>query len=132
MFFCFSKRKAFSDLRILIYFPLISRHPMQIESLPPQNILTSNVVLRVLYRGNPTNVIGVGDLLTFRLEAKSQCKFDSISKLSQVIKMFFCYFPSDRYDFYNSDIFATNVIAKDPYTGRQVQLIDGKGCVVKS
>lgn len=48
---------------------------MQIESLPPQNILTSNVVLRVLYRGNPTNVIGVGDLLTFRLEAKSQCKF---------------------------------------------------------
>lgn len=48
---------------------------MQIESLPPQNILTSNVILRVLYRGNPTNVIGVGDLLTFRLEAKSQCKF---------------------------------------------------------
>lgn len=35
----------------------------------------------------------------------------------------------DRYDLYNSDIFATNVIAKDPYTGRQVQLIDSRGYV---
>ena len=51
------------------------RHPMQIENLPAQNILTSNVVLRILYRGSPTNVIGVGDLLTFRLESRSQCKF---------------------------------------------------------
>lgn len=46
---------------------------MQIENLPAQNILTSNVVLRILYRGSPTNVIGVGDLLTFRLESRSQC-----------------------------------------------------------
>lgn len=51
------------------------RHPMQIENLPAQNILTSNVVLRILYRGSPTNVIGVGDLLTFRLESRSQCNF---------------------------------------------------------
>ena len=34
---------------------------------------------------------------------------------------------TDRYDYYNSDIFATNVIAKDPYTGRQVHLIDSNG-----
>jgi len=34
---------------------------------------------------------------------------------------------SDRYDFFNSDIFAANVIAKDPYTGRQVHLIDARG-----
>lgn len=36
---------------------------------------------------------------------------------------------ADRYDFFNSDIFATNVIAKDPYTGRQVHLIDSRGYV---
>lgn len=39
------------------------------------------------------------------------------------------FFSADRYDFYNSDIFATNVIAKDPYTGRQVNLIDSRGLV---
>jgi hypothetical protein len=50
------------------------RYPTQIEHLPAQNILTSNVVLRVLYRGTPTNTIVVGDLLTFRLEARGQCK----------------------------------------------------------
>lgn len=51
-----------------------SRHPMQIEHLPAQNILTSNIVLRILYRGTPTNTIVVGDLLTFRLEARNQCE----------------------------------------------------------
>ncbi|XP_074601745.1 no mechanoreceptor potential A isoform X2 [Brevipalpus obovatus] len=84
------------------------RYPTQIEHLPAQNILTSNVVLRILYRGTPTNTIVVGDLLTFRLEARGHY----------------------RYDYYNSDIFATNVMAKDPYTGRQVHLIDSRGCPV--
>ncbi|RWS17091.1 hypothetical protein B4U79_05993 [Dinothrombium tinctorium] len=84
------------------------RYPTQIEHLPAQNILTSNVVLRILYRGTPTNTIVVGDLLTFRLEARGHY----------------------RYDYFNSDIFATNVIAKDPYTGRQVHLIDSRGCPV--
>ena len=50
------------------------RHPMQIEHLPAQNVLTSNIVLRILYRGTPTNTIVVGDLLTFRLEARNQCE----------------------------------------------------------
>ena len=50
------------------------RYPTQIENLPAQNILTSNVVLRILYRGAPTNTIVVGDLLTFRLEARGHCK----------------------------------------------------------
>ncbi|KAJ6224875.1 hypothetical protein RDWZM_003420 [Blomia tropicalis] len=84
------------------------RHPMQIEHLPAQNILTANIGLRVLYRGTPTNTIVVGDLLTFRLEARNQY----------------------RYNGYHNDIFATNVIAKDPYTGRQVLLIDSRGCPV--
>ncbi|UXI17912.1 hypothetical protein NH340_JMT03855 [Sarcoptes scabiei] len=84
------------------------RHPMQIEHLPAQNILASNIALRIFYRGTPTNTIVVGDLLTFRLEARNQY----------------------RYNGYYNDIFATNVIAKDPYTGRQVLLIDSKGCPI--
>ncbi|GFT97492.1 uncharacterized protein NPIL_137911 [Nephila pilipes] len=83
------------------------RYPTQIEHLPAQNMLTSNIVLRVLYRGAPTNTIAVGDLLTFRLEARGHYHYE-----------------------YFSDIFATNVIAKDPYSGRQVHLIDNRGCPV--
>ncbi|EEC16675.1 no-mechanoreceptor potential A, putative [Ixodes scapularis] len=86
---------------------VVTRYPTQIEHLPAQNILTSNVQLRILYRGTPTTTIAVGDLLTFRLEARGKYQFD----------------------FY-SDIFATNVIAKDPYSGRQVHLIDSRGCPV--
>ncbi|GFQ79649.1 uncharacterized protein TNCT_647901 [Trichonephila clavata] len=48
-----------------------------------------------------------GDLLTFRLEARGHYHYE-----------------------YFSDIFATNVIAKDPYSGRQVHLIDNRGCPV--
>ncbi|XP_076371603.1 uncharacterized protein LOC143257164 [Tachypleus tridentatus] len=84
------------------------RHPTQIEHLPAQNILTSSVVLRILYRGVPTNTIAVGDLLTFRLETRGQY----------------------RYDFFTGDIFATNVIAKDPYSGREVHLLDARGCPI--
>lgn len=86
-------------------------HPIQIEHLPPQNVVTSNVHLRVLYRGQPTNTIAVGDLLTFRLETRST------------------HHRSEWVNAHN-EIFATNVIAKDPYSGRQVQLIDARGCPV--
>lgn len=59
----------------------------------------------ILYQGRPTTTIAVGDPLTFRLEAQ---------------------------DGYNhvTDIFATNVVARDPYSGRSVQLIDRYGCPV--
>ncbi|XP_054718178.1 uncharacterized protein LOC129227615 [Uloborus diversus] len=83
------------------------RYPTQIEHLPAQNILTSSVILKVLYRGSPTTTIAVGDLLTFRLEARGNFHWE-----------------------YFADIFATNVIAKDPYSGRQVHLIDARGCPV--
>ncbi|GBN64596.1 hypothetical protein AVEN_74712-1 [Araneus ventricosus] len=83
------------------------RYPTQIEHLPAQNVLTSSVVLKVLYRGAPTTTIAVGDLLTFRLEARGNFHWE-----------------------YFADIFATNVIAKDPYSGRQVHLIDARGCPV--
>lgn len=58
----------------------------------------------ILYQNRPTTTIAVGDPLTFRLEAQ------------------------DGYN-YATDIFATNVIARDPYSGRSVQLIDRYGCV---
>lgn len=89
-------------------------HPIQVEHLPPQNVITSNVHLRVLYRNQPTNAIAVGDLLTFRLETARAAQTHRASDQLTAGPA--------------SEIFATNVIAKDPYSGRQVQLIDGRGC----
>ncbi|XP_063987532.1 uncharacterized protein LOC135167849 isoform X2 [Diachasmimorpha longicaudata] len=82
-----------------------SGSPIPIEYLPAENTLSSKVRLLILYQGRPTTTIAVGDPLTFRLEAQ------------------------DGYN-YISDIFATNVIARDPYSGRSVQLIDRYGCPV--
>ncbi|KAJ1525654.1 hypothetical protein ONE63_008872 [Megalurothrips usitatus] len=79
--------------------------PIPIEYLPAENSLSSRVRLLILYQGRPTTTIAVGDPLTFRLEAQ------------------------DGYH-YSTDIFATNVIARDPYSGRSVQLIDRYGCPV--
>ncbi|XP_014208276.1 uncharacterized protein LOC106639272 [Copidosoma floridanum] len=79
--------------------------PIPIEYLPAENTLSSRVRLLILYQGRPTTTIAVGDPLTFRLEAQ------------------------DGYNYAN-DIFATNVIARDPYSGRSVQLIDRYGCPV--
>lgn len=73
-----------------------------IEYLPAETSLSSKVRLMILYQGRPTTTIAVGDPLTFRLEAQ------------------------DGYN-YVSDIFATNVVARDPYSGRSVQLIDRFG-----
>lgn len=61
----------------------------------------------ILYQGRPTTTIAVGDPLTFRIESQ------------------------DGYN-YVTDIFATNVVARDPYSGRSVQLIDRFGCPVDS
>ncbi len=55
-----------------------------------------------MYQGRPTTTIAVGDPLTFKLE--------SLQGYNLI-----------------ADIFATNVIAKDPYTGKSVQLIDRFG-----
>lgn len=64
--------------------------------------MSSKVRLMILYQGRPTTTIAVGDPLTFRLESQ------------------------DGYNHIN-DIFATNVVARDPYSGRKVQLIDHYG-----
>nr|CAI5863577.1 unnamed protein product [Callosobruchus analis] len=82
-----------------------SGSPIPIEYLPAENTLSSKVRLLILYQGRPTTTIAVGDPLTFRLEAQ------------------------DGYN-YATDIFATNVVARDPYSGRSVQLIDKYGCPV--
>ncbi|XP_061720522.1 uncharacterized protein LOC133527501 isoform X4 [Cydia pomonella] len=82
-----------------------SGSPIPIEYLPEESSLNSKVRLMILYQGRPTTTIAVGDPLTFRLEAQ------------------------DGYN-YATDIFATNVIARDPYSGRSVQLIDRVGCPV--
>lgn len=77
---------------------------MPIEYLPAENTMSSKVRLMILYQGRPTTTIAVGDPLTFRIESM------------------------DGYNGgYMSDIFATNVIARDPYSGRSVQLIDRFG-----
>ena len=107
-------------------------HPIQIEHLPPQNVITSNVHLRVLYRGQPTNTIAVGDLLTFRLETgaagqRATGAAGPSSAPAASMRMA----GADQLAGQN-EIFATNVIAKDPYSGRQVQLIDARGCPVDS
>ena len=76
------------------------RSPTPIEFLPAQNILDSRLRLLIMYQGRPSTTIAVGDPLTFKLESLQ------------------------GYNLIISDIFATNVIAKDPYTGKSVLLID--------
>jgi hypothetical protein len=72
--------------------------------------MSSKVRLMILYQGRPTTTIAVGDPLTFRLESQ-----DGYSQPAT-----------------SGDMFATNVIARDPYSGRSVQLIDRHGCPVDS
>ncbi|XP_050539438.1 uncharacterized protein LOC126904438 isoform X2 [Daktulosphaira vitifoliae] len=90
------------------YMTANSGSPIPIEYLPAENSLSSRVRLMILFQGRPTQTIAVGDPLTFRIESQ------------------------DGYNNYgsNSDIFATNVVARDPYSGRSVQLIDRYGCPV--
>ena len=57
------------------------------------------------YKGRETTTIAVGDQLKFRLQ--TQGGVDLVQ-----------------------DIFATDVIAKDPYTQRTIELIDENGCPV--
>jgi hypothetical protein len=82
-----------------------SGQPVPIEYLPAEHTLDSRVRLLIKYQGRPTTTIAVGDPLEFKLETQ-----DGENLLR--------------------DIFATNVIAKDPYSDRIVQLIDADGCPV--
>merc|ERR1719483_181370 len=82
-----------------------SGQPVPIEYLPAEHTLDSRVRLLIKYQGRPTTTIAVGDPLEFKLET-----MDGENLLQ--------------------DIFATNVIAKDPYSDRVVQLIDTDGCPV--
>merc|ERR1719232_23183 len=79
-----------------------SGQPVPIEYLPAEHTLDSRVRLLIKYQGRPTTTIAVGDPLEFKLETQ-----DGENLLR--------------------DIFASNVIAKDPYSDRIVQLIDADG-----
>lgn len=99
--FIASVLKAF---KLKLFLSQRSGSPIPIEYLPAENSMSSKVRLMILYQGRPTTTIAVGDPLTFRLESQ------------------------DGYNHIN-DIFATNVVARDPYSGRSVQLIDRYGLV---
>ncbi|KAL7634167.1 UNVERIFIED_CONTAM: hypothetical protein RMT77_015496 [Armadillidium vulgare] len=80
--------------------------PIPIEYLPEESRLDSQVRLQILYSGRPTTTVAVGDPLTFRIESLAGRGFVS-------------------------DIFATDVVARDLLTGRAIELIDGRGCPVQ-
>ncbi len=76
--------------------------PTPLEYLPAEHTLDSRVRLVILFQGRPTTTIAVGDPLEFRLETQHG---------ENLI----------------TDIFATNVVAKDPYSSRVIELIDSRG-----
>lgn len=78
-----------------------SGSPMPIEYLPAENNLSSKVRLMIIYQNRPTTTIAVGDPLTMRIESQDAASM--------------------------GDIFAYNIIARDPYSGRSIQLIDKFG-----
>merc|ERR1740128_442969 len=82
-----------------------SGQPVPIEYLPAEHTLDSRVRLVIKYQERPTTTIAVGDPLQFKLETQEG---------ENLLR----------------DIFATNVIAKDPYSERSVELIDSRGCPV--
>ena len=77
----------------------------KLGNMKHSKILFPRVRLLIKYQGRPTTTIAVGDPLDFKLETQEG------RNLLQ-------------------DIFATNVIARDPYSDRFVELIDGNGCPV--
>ena len=91
--------KSIFNLDIFFY---RSGAPVPIEYLPEETRLQSRVKLEILYKGRTTTTVAVGDPLTFRLIPQDGSRLVS-------------------------DIFATNVVARDPYTDREVKLIDGRG-----
>ena len=106
------------------------QHPVPIEYLPAQHKLKAQVRLIIEHRGwlivlkvslsaihgwsefqgRPTTTIVVGDQLKFKLKPL-------VTTTSQ----------ESEHESFVADIFATNVRAKDPYTGRAVELIDSRG-----
>ena len=78
--------------------------------------------LLIKYQGRPTTTIAVGDPLDFKLETQEgrnllQVRVRRRRMVMMVMMML-------------QDIFATNVIARDPYSDRFVELIDSDGCPV--
>ena len=78
------------------YIGAASSGPSPIEYLQARNSLSSKVKMKIYYNGRETTTIAVGDPLTLRIYADSG----------------------------DEDIFTSNVVARDPHSGRSVTLID--------
>ena len=76
--------------------------------------------LLIKYQGRPTTTIAVGDPLDFKLETQEGRNLLQVRVRRMVMMMMMMI----------QDIFATNVIARDPYSDRFVELIDSDGCPV--
>ena len=76
--------------------------------------------LLIKYQGRPTTTIAVGDPLDFKLETQEGRNLLQVRVRRRMVMMMMM----------TQDIFATNVIARDPYSDRFVELIDSDGCPV--
>ena len=76
--------------------------------------------LLIKYQGRPTTTIAVGDPLDFKLETQEGRNLLQVRVRRMMMMMMVMI----------QDIFATNVIARDPYSDRFVELIDSDGCPV--
>ena len=79
--------------------------------------------LLIKYQGRPTTTIAVGDPLDFKLETQEGRNLLQVRvrRMVMILMMMMMMI---------QDIFATNVIARDPYSDRFVELIDSDGCPV--
>ena len=77
--------------------------------------------LLIKYQGRPTTTIAVGDPLDFKLETQEGRNLLQVRVRRMMVMMMMMM---------TQDIFATNVIARDPYSDRFVELIDSDGCPV--
>ena len=111
------------------------QHPVPIEYLPAQHKLKAQVRLIIEHKvwlielkvslstkhgwsefqGRPTTTIVVGDQLKFKLKPLVTTTSQESGEIGP------------EHESFVADIFATNVRAKDPYTGRAVELIDSRG-----
>ena len=78
--------------------------------------------LLIKYQGRPTTTIAVGDPLDFKLETQEGRNLLQVRVGRRMVMMVMMMM--------TQDIFATNVIARDPYSDRFVELIDSDGCPV--
>ena len=87
--------------------------------------------LLIKYQGRPTTTIAVGDPLDFKLETQEGRNLLQVRVRRMMVMMIMrMMMVMMILMMMTQDIFATNVIARDPYSDRFVELIDSDGCPV--